>query len=273
MEQPGENDQTAPRTAGPSRPPLRRPLPGTGAQHGAYPPPPGHYPPPGAYGPSQFPPPYAVVQQKPFSTKAILAMVFGGISVFLYFAAPITGPIGAVLGWLGMSETKGPEATHRGWGLALAGFIVSLAMFVIGVLAIIGFIWLFQFIETQERESNRTTLQSERAERAEDDLHTIEDHLYEYYLLNEASLLAGGPVLKDEIPPKPVPADWPRVKEKLRLHDLLTSFTLHDSLDQYDVEVRGRNRAHIHCRSAGIRMEVDYTHDRDYEFVYVEPAE
>ncbi|MCB9936290.1 MAG: DUF4190 domain-containing protein [Planctomycetes bacterium] len=199
------------------------------------------------------PPPYPYQQLQPFSVKAIISMVCGGVSVLFWPLGPLTGIAGTILGFLGMKESKQPGGTHRGWGLALAGLITSLIMFVIslGVYAIMGFAFTMAMDE-QER------MKSERMEsRTRQDMDLIKERLKLYYIENSSSLEPGGPVVKDGWDGGLFPDNHPKVTGKLKLTDLVRATDLQNSLSEYSLEISGRQSAAISHTNSGARLIID----------------
>jgi hypothetical protein len=269
------NNPSRPASSGPqypgNRPQGASPYPGN-AQQGPSP-----YPgnqPGGPYPPAQQPygaqsmPQYA--QLKPFSTKAIIAMVMGGVSVLMYPLAIITGPIGVVVGWLGMRESKQPHGTHRGWGLALAGAIMSGAMFVIGAGLVVLAVWFFMFVSEKEKEHEQRRIERQAESEVDEDLNEIQERLRFYYDENNRSLGTGGPVLKDGYNPGLLPDDWPRVQGDLKLADLVSSYDLNNSLTDYEFKVTGADSATVTSWKQGRQLQVTYAGTgRQYSIVDV----
>jgi F0F1-type ATP synthase membrane subunit c/vacuolar-type H+-ATPase subunit K len=234
--------------------------PGNAQQGGS--PYPGNHP-GSAYPPAQQPygaqPQVQYAQLKPFSTKAIIAIVMGGVSVLMYPLAIITGPIGVVVGWLGMRESKQPHGTHRGWGLALAGLIMSGAMFVIGIGIGILFVWLFMFVNEQQEQENQRRIERQAESAVDEDLNEIQERLRFYYDENNRSLGTGGPVLKDGHPDGLLGDDWPRVTGELKLADLVTSYDLNNALADYELKVTGTHSATVTSWKEGRQLQVTYS--------------
>ena len=105
--------------------PAAMPPPGAG-----YPPPGAGYPPPGAAGyapPPQgyYPPPYGVPMQMASSTSGMAIAGF-----VLSFLCALLGLIFSIIGY---NEVKNSNGMKTGGGLALAGIIISIVNFVLGI--------------------------------------------------------------------------------------------------------------------------------------------
>jgi hypothetical protein len=203
---------------------------------------------PQPYGQQQLPPQYA--QMKPFSTKAIIAMVLGGVSVFC-LVAPLTGVAGGILGYLGMRESKEPGGTHRGWGLALAGLILSGVMFLAGV-AYYGMV-VFAFVTLEEQQQRHMTYVDESEART--DLTLIAERLQLYAIENGNSIQAGGPVVRDGWSSS-YGNDASRVKDRLQLTDLVREMELERPLSEYSLEVTSRSTATVRNDTTGTTLIV-----------------
>ncbi len=230
---------------------------------------------PGApYPPAQQPygaqPPMQYAQLKPFSTKAIIAMVMGGVSFLLNPIGVVLGPVGVVLGWLAMRESRQPDGTHRGWGLALAGLITSAVMFLLGVAMVIFFVWLFTFIAEEQEKENQRRVERQAESAVDEDLNEIQRRLRFYYDENNRSLGTGGPVLKDGHPDGLLGDDWPRVNGELKLADLVSSYDLNNSLADYELQVTGAHRAFVTSWKEGRQLQVTYSgNGKQYTIVNV----
>lgn len=236
-------DSSADAAAGRPSPAAARPAP--------YPPPYGAYGQPGQpgqpYGQPAPPPPFQYTPEKPMSGLAIASIVSGAASVFIWIIAPVTGIIGVVTGIMGMKQSKQPAGTHKGWGLALAGTIMSSVMWLISVAAIVGFVFLFAFVEEQQRhqqqESDRT------ADNIQADLTTIRERMEIYYAENGNSLEPGGPIVNDGRTGL-YPEDAPKVEGALKLEDLVSYTDLLNSRSDYALSIEGKSKATItHTRS------------------------
>ena len=219
----------------------RPPYPG--ATPPGYPPPGAPYVPPQPYG-QQSPMPPQYTQQKPFSTLAIVSMVMGGVSVFMWPLAPITGVVGAITGARGMKQSKQPQGTHRGWGLALAGVITSIAMFLIAVAAIAMFVFLFTRLDEQQRRERNTRFEHRTNSRVTDDLTLIRTRMQTYFIENGNSLAPGGPIVNDGREGL-YPVDAPKVEDALTLHDLVRPDEFQRSIDEYTLVILGTSKATV----------------------------
>lgn len=217
---------------------------------------PGAYPPPSQpYGQSygqQPASPYPYPQMQPFSTKAIISIVCGGVSVFFWPLGPLTGIGGLITGVMGMKESKQPGGTHRGWGLALAGTIISSLMLVVS-LALIG-LFVALFFMAAEQQEQRTTQRQENRARA--DFDVIKERMKLYFIENNKSLGPGGPVVKDGWEGGLFPENHPRVEGKLRLTDLVRETDLRGSLFEYQLDVTGAKSAVITHTASGATMTI-----------------
>ncbi|MBZ0135543.1 MAG: hypothetical protein K8I27_04105 [Planctomycetes bacterium] len=199
-------------------------------------------------GPNQAPPnyqsygyqqPYAPL--KPFSNKAIVSIVCGGVSVLFWPVAPITGLVGAIIGFMGMKDSKEPGATHRGWGLALAGVIVSAGMFVIGLGLVALFVWVFAFAKDQadRMDRDRTVRMQEYAyeEDAREDMDLISRRIQTYCVDNGGSLAPGGPLVRDYPDGGLIPEDHLKVEEPLQIKHLVYDDELLNPAGDYELKI------------------------------------
>jgi hypothetical protein len=226
--------------------------------------PPGYAYPQGApqpYGQQPMQPPYPYMQPKPFSTKAIIAMVMGGVSVLMWPVAVVTGPIGAILGFLGMKESKEPGATHRGWGLALAGLITSGLMFLVALAMGALFIFVFAKIEEEQQQRSQRGESTAKTE-ARADMELIRERMQLYAVENGNSLEAGGPVVRDGWASS-YGNDAIKVKGRLQLKDLVHESELERPIWEYSLEVTGRHSATLRNSTTGTTMTItDIVRDR-----------
>jgi hypothetical protein len=231
----------APRPVGPGIPPGYAPYPGQ-APYGQYPPHP--YPP-----------------QKPFSTKAIVAMVLGGVSVLFWPLGPLTGLAGVIFGVLGMKESKEPGGTHRGWGLALGGLLTSAFMFLVSIALFGLMVWVFSMAE-----ENRTRMRTERHEtEARADLMLIRDRLKLYAIENNNSLAPGGPVVRDGWSVS-YDENSPRVIGIVKVSDLVREVELDRTLSEYSLELKGERGATVRNNTTGTTMTLpDVLNESNYE--------
>ena len=195
------------------------------------------YAPPGS-PPGYAPPPYA--PEKPFSTKAIIAISCGAISVLFWPLSPITGVVGAITGWLGMKESKQPEGNYRGWGLALAGMLMSVAMFLLCIVMGLFMVWMFTFVaDQQERMEQRQAerrAEHEYEEGAREDMILITDRL-QIYFLEHGSLEPGGPMMREYPGGGLIPEDYEKVQEPLALEHLVKETELSHPLGDYKLRI------------------------------------
>lgn len=217
---------------------------------------PGSYPPPAQpygqpYG-QQLAAPYPYPQMQPFSTKAIISMVCAGVSVFFWPLGPLTGTGGLITGFLGMKESKQPGGTHRGWGLALAGTIISGLMLVVS-LALIG-LFVALFFVAAEQQEQRVTQRLENRARA--DFEVIKERMKLYFIENNQSLGPGGPVVKDGWEGGLFPENHPRVEGELKLTDLVREHDLRGSLFDYQLDITGAKSAVITHTASGATMTI-----------------
>jgi hypothetical protein len=239
----------------PPYPPRPGATPYPGNQFG----PPGYAPPEAMYPPAS----YALVSPKPFSTNAIISMVLGGVGILMMPLGLLTGPIGAILGWLGMKESREPEGTHRGRGLAIGGLIVSLVAFVLSVLLIIVYIFFFQFFFSVMESERARSERQQTVDQAEEDMRAIEERLREYFIDNGRSLGPGGMVLSDRIGEEFLPLEERDVVEdELRIEHLISNYDLNNSLDDYELVIEAESKARLYCRSVGRVMRIDYSQSR-----------
>jgi hypothetical protein len=211
--------------------------------------PPPFAPPPPGYAPYPPPPPYGMhpyTPAKPFSTKAIVAMVMGGVSVLFWPLGPITGLVGVVLGVMGMKESKEPGGTHRGWGLALGGLLTSAFMLLVSVALIGLMVWVFTMAEEE-----RTRRESQRYEvDARADLLLIRDRLKLYAIENKNSLAPGGPVVCDGWTVS-YDENSPRVVGRLEIKDLVRAVELDHGIYEYSLELTGERGATVRNTTTG----------------------
>lgn len=229
---------------------------------------PGSYPPPG-YPPQGQPygqpygqqpaAPYPYPQMQPFSTKAIISIVCAGVSVFFWPLGPLTGIGGLITGFMGMKESKQPGGTHRGWGLALAGTIISGLMFLVslGLIALMGFAF-FMAAEQQDRFHAQAQENRSRA-----DMELIKERMNLYFIENNQSLAPGGPVVKDGWEGGLFPENHPKVQGELKLTDLVREIDLQGSLSDYRLSITSTKSAEITHTSSGAKLVIsDFKSDR-----------
>lgn len=232
-----------------------------------YAPPPG-YAAPNPQQPYNAPPGmYPVRPAKPTSGKAIASLVIGGVCVFFWPVAILAGPVGFWFGMRGMKESKQPNGRFSGWGLGLAGTIMSAVMFVMCVGIGILFVGLFAFAGNEmkhERARQQEVRAQERAaENAEIDMYMIEERLYRYYIDNNRSLGPGGPIVRDGEHDGLYPDDHPKVEGELKLTDLVRDQDLHGKMSQYSLKLQGDKRATIRATTTGDELMADYNLTRD----------
>ena len=191
-------------------------------------------PPPPGYGPRYVP-------QKPHSGRAIACLVLGIFNFVLIFVTPITAPVGLVLGFLALKDTK-PEGPLQGRGFAVAGlWINGIALLGCVVLGIgIGAVIVAANAERTERVQSRVT----------GDFDTIRARLHRYYTLNKDSLGPGGPVLTANVP------DGEKVRGTLKLGDIVSDRDLAGSLYEFELTINGKAGARVVHRSSGREMVV-----------------
>lgn len=92
------------------------------------------FPPPGQPQPG-FPPPayaqpqqgYGYPQRPQTSTKAVLALVFGIVSIFFCYVGVLIGPVAIVLAVLARKEIDAaPRGSVEGSGMAIAGLVTGI---------------------------------------------------------------------------------------------------------------------------------------------------
>lgn len=218
---------------------------------------PGYSPYPGQATYGQYPA-YPYPQQKPFSTKAIVSMVMGGVSILFWPIGPVTSIVGIILGLLGMKESKEPGGTHRGWGLALGGLLTSAFMLLVSV-ALFGLMaWVFTMAE---KESSR--IQSERYDvDARADLLLIRDRLKLYAIENNNTLAPGGPVVREGWSVS-YDENSPRVSGRLQVTDLVREVELDRLLSEYSLEVSGTTGATVRNTVTGTTIVLENVLDEN----------
>lgn len=122
-EQPPAPPPGYPGYAGP--PPQYGPPPGQGYGQ-TYPP--GGYPGP---GPDQYGYGYAPPPQTTTNTMAIASLVFSVLGI-VPFCGNILSIVGIVLGTVALSQIK--ETRQEGYGIAVAGIVVGVAMLIVGLI-------------------------------------------------------------------------------------------------------------------------------------------
>ncbi len=211
----------------------RAAYPGYGPQPGqpGYPPQgqPGY--PPQNYG--MYPPPVS----RPTSGKALTSIILMGVSVLFWPMAVFTGPAALVLGWMALKETT-PTGTRTGRGLAIAGMVGGSLMFVacLGLAAIMVFAFTMANEAQKHVEENRTSRESRQAD---EDLKLIKDRVKLYYIENSRSLEPGGPIVTDGGRHGLYDEKSPRVKDELRLEDLVMSADLNKPMAFYELRKTG----------------------------------
>lgn len=216
---------------------------------------------PQPYGP---PPGHRVPypQAKQTSGKAIASLVIGLVCVFFWPISILAGPVGMILGMKGMKESKQPGGQYQGYGLAMAGMIVSSLMFVVCLCIAVLFIVLFAFVEKHERSYQmQDSPYVQTSSSVDADLRVIEDQLYLYYIENNKSLGPGGPVVSVGSGGL-YTEDHPRVEGSLKITDLVQDHHLDRMLSDYTLTVSNKNKAVIKARDGKREMTVDYTSSR-----------
>lgn len=226
-----------------------------GGNYPGNPPQPGYQPypqpAPNPYGHQRMQPQYGYTQVKPFSVKAIVAMVMGGVGFLMCPIGLVTGIVGGVLGYMGMRESKEPGATHRGYGLALAGLITSVFTFVASVGIAAFFAWAY--MQAQELEKRNSTYLSTYD--AENDLRVIAERLQLYAIENNRSLAPGGPIVRDGWS-SGYDENSPRVQGKLKLTDLVGDYDLQLTVSEYTLEVTSSSAATVRHNGTGSKLIV-----------------
>lgn len=120
----------SPEQSGLEPPPPQYPPPGN------YPPPPGYhqYGPqyqPGFPGNDQYDYGYAPPQRTTTNTMAIASLVTSGLGI-VPFCGGILSIVGIVLGAVALSQIK--ETRQEGYGIAVAGIVVGVAMLIVGLI-------------------------------------------------------------------------------------------------------------------------------------------
>lgn len=234
------------------------------------------------------PPPWQQFQPpKPTSGKAIAALCCGIGGLVLGFFCPIFGVaclVGLILGLFALAET-GKEGRRSGRGLAIAG--VATSVLAIGGAVAVG-IWAFQQGMAAEEEA-------EVAQQAEldEDIALVVKRVQQYYLANDNSLGAGGPVLALTAPePKPrddgrepppvTPENDPipdvengKVTGNLHIRHLVRPGELRYSrnLSRWEITVNDHNKATLRAKGRGGRIlrEVNITDAARGVFFEVRP--
>ena len=124
---------------GPAAPPPHAPPPG----QPPYAPPPGQPPyggPPGGYG---------MAPQPKMSGMAIASLILGIASLCVTWI-PVVGMVGfvtsiagAILGFMGMKQVEQQPQTYSGKGIAIAGLVLSILAFLVGLLWMLFFAAMF----------------------------------------------------------------------------------------------------------------------------------
>jgi hypothetical protein len=220
-------------------------------------------PPASPYGPQPgYGPPPQYPQPRPFSTKAIVAMVCGGLCVLLWPISLIAGPVGMITGWLGMKESKGPGATRQGWGLALAGLILSACMFLLSLLFGGLMFWVFTRVEdAQERMQVEAQQHSARH-----DMQLMRDRLEIYFYENGNSLGPGGPLVRDNPGGGLFADDHPRIQGPLKIEHLVYRHEIVNGVNEYTLDVLSDKGYRIRHNSSGEAMTVRDVHSGHFEF-------
>jgi hypothetical protein len=228
-------------------------------------------PPPPAYG--AYPPPgqgpYPMRRLKPFSGKAIASAVVGG-AMLVFFPLGIIGNIvGAILGFSALKDTKEPDGTHRGRGLAIGGIIgnIFVWLFTAGIGALIVFA-IVMGVQEQERyqREHQAEREAQKKQNIDDDLTTIAERVNLYYIDNNNSLAPGGPVVKDGGAGGLYPENHPKVQGKLKIGDLVREYDLNNSAYSYKLTVTGEATAEIKYLSTGRTLLVDDAATRTWHF-------
>lgn len=209
--------------------------------------------------PPYAPPPYTPL--KPFSTKAIVAICCGGVSVFMWPLAPIVGVVGVVTGWLGMKESKEPHGSHRGWGVALAGLLMSAGMFFISIALAGLMVWVFSFAEKQQEKMAQKRaereLQWEYEDAAEKDIRLMVRRLQVYHL-EHRSLEPGGPLMRLYPGDGLLPEGFQTVDEPLQVKHLVEPGELEHSIAEYTLRVHADGQGYtLKNDKAGLTLQVD----------------
>ncbi|CAN5287491.1 hypothetical protein BH11ACT6_BH11ACT6_59620 [soil metagenome] len=125
--QPGDQTGEDPSSGAFEAPPTTYPPPAHGAP-GPSPYPAGGYPPPEGYGWGAV---GAPVQQTATNTMAIASLVFSVLGI-VPFCGGILSIVGITLGTVALSQIK--ETRQEGYGLAVSGIVVGVAMLIVGLI-------------------------------------------------------------------------------------------------------------------------------------------
>lgn len=194
----------------------------------------------------QMMPPAYYTPSKQTSGKAIASLVIGLGSLFMIPVGIIGNIVGLVLGISALKDTREPDGTHKGHGLAVGGIISNIAVWLISVAFVGLFVWIFVYAFDQAE----TSMQRAQESFAESDLELIHDRLKVYHIENSGSLGPGGPVLAyGDWDGGLVPDDHPRVTGTLTVSDLVHSWELSNMPSQYRIEVKGKGAVIHHDRS------------------------
>ncbi len=197
------------------------------------------------YGPQQgqpgYPPQnygmYPMPVSRPTSGKALTSIILMGVSILVWPMSVVTGPAALVLGWMALKETT-PTGPRTGRGLAIAGMIGGSLMFVacLGLAAIMVFAFTMANEAQKHVEKDRSAQESRQAD---EDLKLIKDRVKLYYIENSRSLEPGGPIVTDGGRHGLYDENSPRVKDELRLEDLVMSADLNKPMAFYELRKTG----------------------------------
>lgn len=188
---------------------------------------------------------------KPYSGRAIASLVMGIANFMFLITAPVVAPIGFIVGWLALKETR-DDGPRQGRGLAVGGMAingVALLVCVVVGLAIGGAI----FAAEKERQ--------QRQERwVESDFDTIRARLQIYYERNNNSLGPGGPVLATNSIrydySNRAPREEGKVAGTLSLRHLVTEVDLLGSVSEFTLTITGTASAVVRHNPSGREMRV-----------------
>lgn len=215
-------------------------------------------PPPGQYAP------YPVQPSKQTSGKAIAALVISLVCVFFWPISILAGPVGFFLGMKGMKESKQPGGKFQGYGLAMAGTIVSSIMFMVSLGIGVLFIALFAFAASADRHGpydHQPGVQQYEDSRVDSDLKIIEDQLWLYYVENQKSLGPGGPVVSMGDGGL-YAEDHPRVTGTLKITDLVQDHHLDRLIGDYSLTIVNEKRAVIRASHGKRELTAEYAGGR-----------
>lgn len=211
------------------------------------------YPPQGPQ-PYGAPPGYAMAAAKPTSGKSLASIILMGISIFFWPVAIITGPAAFITGWLALKETA-PTGPKTGRGLAIAGMIGGSIMFLACIA--LGAVMVFAFALVGDAGKRMEEARAhEESRQADDDLKLIQERVKLYYVENNRSLEPGGPIVTDGGRHGLYSDKSPRVRDQLKLEDLVMSADLNKPMAFYELRLTGPKSVLIVSTIAKRELEV-----------------